>query len=139
MQGRVEQADRDRQAVHRLEDADEVGSLQGKQCCQRRSALGHRVGQDEPLDQPPALAEEHVLGPAQADALCAVPTGTCSVVGRVGVGQHTEPAPIIGVLKQPVHGANQIAGLRVVRVEHTVEVVHNRRLLKGNPARVHGP
>ena len=69
VQRRVEQADGDRQAVHGLEDLLEVGPLQFEQLGQRRRLLLGRVGEDHALHERQPIAEEHVLGAAQADAL----------------------------------------------------------------------
>ena len=50
VQRRVEQPDRDRQAVHRLEDLDEVAALQRLQLRQRRLPGLVVLGQDQVLD-----------------------------------------------------------------------------------------
>jgi hypothetical protein len=55
------------------------------------------AGQDHRLDQCPAFAEEHVLGAAQADALCAQAAGAYGVLGGVGVGPDFEASYGIGV------------------------------------------
>ena len=69
MQRRIDRADGDRFAMHRLEHAVEVGALQRQQLVERRPTVLLVIGQDHPLDDGEAsLAEEHVLGPAQADA-----------------------------------------------------------------------
>ena len=69
VQRRIDGADRDRLAVHRLEHAVEVLALQRQQLVERRAAIGLVVGEDHPLhDRDAPLAEEHVLGAAQADA-----------------------------------------------------------------------
>ena len=77
VQRRVEQADGDGQAVHRLEDALEVGALELLELGQRLFLLHRAVGEDEPLHQRQPVAQEHVLGAAEADALgaerCAPP------------------------------------------------------------------
>ena len=73
MQRRVEQADGDGQAVHRLEDALEVGALQLRELLERGALLRLVVGEDEPLHERQAVAQEHVLGAAEADALGAEP------------------------------------------------------------------
>ena len=57
------------QPVHRLEQLEEVLPLQREQRGQRGVARRPGPGQDHPLDQHPAVAEEHVLGPAQPDPL----------------------------------------------------------------------
>ena len=69
MQRRVEQADGDGQAVHRLEDALEVGALELLELVERGASSAAVVGEDEPLHERQAVAEEHVLGAAEADAL----------------------------------------------------------------------
>ena len=69
VQRRVEQAHRDRQAVHRLEDAVEVGFLLRAQLLERGVFVGVVVGEDHALHDREPVAEEHVLGAAQADAL----------------------------------------------------------------------
>ena len=90
VQRRVDQPDRDRQAVHRLEDADEVLALQRLQRVERRLPLLVALGEDQLLDELAPVAEEHVLGAAQADALRAEPAGPLGVLGGVGVGAHVE-------------------------------------------------
>ncbi len=70
MQRRVEQAHRHRQPVHGGEDGDEVLPLDPAQLLERVGLLGRRLGQDHPAHHGQAvLAQEHVLGAAQADAL----------------------------------------------------------------------
>ena len=109
MERRVDQADDDRQAVHRLEDALEVALLEHLELAHRRVEGRHdlllvgverlagvtpglgpgRLERDEDRAahdlQPLALAE-HVLGPAEADALGAVAAGLGGLLGLVGVG-----------------------------------------------------
>jgi hypothetical protein len=90
VQRRVEQPDRDRQSVHRGEQRDEVGPLQRQQLRERRLPLGGVLGQHQPFDQHAALAQEHVLGAAQPDALCAHVPRAGGVLGGVGIGAHAE-------------------------------------------------
>ena len=79
-----------------------------KSCALQRQQLGERrllrllvVGDDEVLHQLAALAEEHVLGAAQPDALGAEAAGPGGVLGGVGVGAHLQAARAVGVLHQP--------------------------------------
>ena len=65
----VEQPHRDRQAVHRLEDPDEVGLLLRAQLLECGVFVGGVVGEDHALHDREPVAEEHVLGAAEADAL----------------------------------------------------------------------
>ena len=97
MQRRVDQPDRHRQAVHRLEDLREVAALQRLERVERGLPSASGLGQDQVLDQLAALAEEHVLGPDQADALRAEPPGPRAVRAVVGVGVHAEAARRVGV------------------------------------------
>ena len=73
VQRRIEQADRDRKPVHDVEERDEVLALEGQDLVERRAAALLVVRQDHLAhgQQPGRLVgiEEHVLGPAQADAL----------------------------------------------------------------------
>ena len=77
-----------------VEDLDEVAALQRQQRVQRGLPARVVLGQDEPLDELAALAEEHVLGAAQADAPRAEPAGPRAVLAGVGVGAHPQAAPL---------------------------------------------
>ena len=116
---RVDQADDHRQAVHRPEDALEVALLEDLELAHRGVEDGDRLGllggqraaggrlrlgpgggvrdQDRAADdlEPLALAE-HVLGPAQADALRAVGPREGRLLGLVGVGPDLHPADLVG-------------------------------------------
>ena len=103
MQRRIEQPNRDRQPVHRPEDADEVLPLQREQdvvgllllhLVVREDHLAHRADT--------LLAEEHVLCPAQADALRATLAGVRRLVGRVRVGTDAEASSGVGDPHQPL-------------------------------------
>ena len=97
VQRRVEQADRHRQPRHRLEDALEVGLLERQQPVERRAAARLVVGQDHLLhDRQPLVAEEHVLGAAEADALRAELARAGRVLRGVGVRAHLQPAQRVG-------------------------------------------
>ena len=70
VQRRVEQPDRHRQAGHRLEQPLEVLGLQRQQLGERGAAVLARLAHDHRLHLRLAVGgHEHVLGPAQADAL----------------------------------------------------------------------
>ena len=65
VQRRVDRADGDGTAPHRLEHAVEVLTLQGQELVQGFPPIGFGVGEDHPLDDwDSAFAKEHVLGPA---------------------------------------------------------------------------
>ena len=91
MQRRVEQADGDGQPVHRFEDLDEIGPLRDAQLLECGFLGLGGVGEDHAAhDRQPVVAEEHVLGPAQADALGTELAGVGRVGTVVGVGPHRE-------------------------------------------------
>ena len=83
------------------------GSSASSACVARLVVLG----QDQPLDVLAPLAEEHVLGAAQADALAAEPAGPLGVLDRVGVRPHPQPAHAVGPAHHPVHRPHQVVGL----------------------------
>ncbi len=96
VQRRVEQPDRHRQPGHRLEDALEVALLEGQEPIEGGAPRRFVVREDHLLDDRQALlAEEHVLGAAEADALCAELARFHCVGGRVRVRVHLEPANIV--------------------------------------------
>ena len=97
VQRRIDGADRDRRALHLLEHAVEVLALQRQQLVERGAAIGFVVGQDHPLhDRDAALAEEHVLGAAQADAARAERIRELRLVRLIRVGAHAEAAELVG-------------------------------------------
>ena len=107
VQGRVEQAHRDRQPVHGGEDGDEVLALDEAQLLERLGLLGRRVGQDHAAhDGQAVLAEEHVLGAAQPDALGTELARVGGVVAGVGVGPDGEVAlaDVVGPRQDGVEG-----------------------------------
>ena len=106
VQRRIEQADRDGQAVHRLEDADEVLALVRQQVLQSGSAFFFRLREDHGPHVLDAVAfEEHVLGAAQADALGAELASPLGVVRRIGVRADLHRAILVG----PTHHGSEIA------------------------------
>ena len=93
----VEQPDRHRQAVHDLEQFDEVLALHGQQPEQRLTAafliLGHNhlAHSDDTV-----LVEEHVLGAAQSDPFGAVMASGLGIGRGFCVGAHLHAAHLIG-------------------------------------------
>ena len=97
MERRIDRADRHRAAAHRLEHAVEVVALERQQLVQRLPAIGLAVGQDHALhDWNAALAEEHVLGAAQADATRPERVGELRLIRQVGVGIHAQAPDLVG-------------------------------------------
>ncbi len=113
MQRRVEQADRDRQAVHDLEQLLEVRALGGEQLGERGAAALLVIGQDHLAHRADAVAlEEHMLGARQADALGAEILGGTGVQRGFRIGAHFQAAHAVG----PAHQRAELAGeLRLKR------------------------
>ena len=92
VQRRIDGANRHRAAVHRLEDAVEIFPLKRQQFVERLPAIRLVVGENHLLDDRDApLAEEHVLGPAEADAARAELVGKLGLIRQVGVGADAQP------------------------------------------------
>ena len=107
MQRRIEQPDGHRQALHDLEQFDEIRALHRQQLGERRAAAVVGVGEDHLAHGEDAVVvEEHVLGAAQADALGAEGARRARVGRGLGVGAHPQPAR--GV--RPFHQPGEIAG-----------------------------
>ena len=102
----VQEADGDGAALHGLVDALKVGLLHGLQLAEGFLPLLHIVRTDHLPDGGDAvLVKEHVLGPAQADALSAELPGLGGVVGGVGIGADLETAIFVG----PAHDPAELA------------------------------
>ena len=111
VQRRVEEADRHRLALERLEELLEVVLLVRQYLRERDAALLNRVGADHLAERrDAALREEHVLRAAEADAFCAKLAGLLGVARRVGVRAHLELAELVG----PHHDAAELADDRRV-------------------------
>ena len=96
VQRRIDGADRHRPSAHDAEDALEVAALQRQQLGERGAPRAGGVGQDHlahRLDL--ALAEEHVLGAAEADALGAEGQRRAALIRLIGVGAHAHPAGLV--------------------------------------------
>ena len=71
----------------------EVRLLDHVEFVQDLALVGRVVAEDQPADQSePMLGQEHVLGPAQPDAVGAEVTRVRGVVGGVRVGANTDPS-----------------------------------------------
>ena len=107
---RIEEADGDGITAQRLEQALEVRLLHGLDLLERRLALLDRFGADHLAEfVDPALAEEHVLGAAKADALRAERSRLLGVLGRIGIRSDAERL----ILVRKLHDAAEIAGVGV--------------------------
>ena len=97
VQRRIDRANRHWIAVHRLEHTVEVVALQRQQLVERLAPIGFVLGENHPLhDRDASFAEEHVLGPAQADAAGAETVGELGLIRLIGVRVHAEPAVFVG-------------------------------------------
>ena len=107
MQGRIKEPDGDRQPLHDGEDLDEVGLLHGQDLRQGRAPAGFVVRQDHLADGLDALVvEEHVLGPAQADALGAELARGARVQRGLRIGPDLQAPEAVG----PSHEGGEVAG-----------------------------
>ena len=107
MQRRIEQPDRHRQALHDLEQLDEIGALHRQQFRQRGAARLFVLGQDHLAHGADAgFLEEHVLGAAQPDALGPELDRGARVVRGIAVDADAELADLIG----PFHQRAELAG-----------------------------
>ncbi len=94
----IEQANGDRQSVHRLEHGLEVDGLGRFELGQGGLLAGGVVAEDEPAHRrQPIGGQEHVLGSAQSDALCAEPAANGCIALGVGVGANLHVAGGDGV------------------------------------------
>ena len=80
-----------------LEHLEEVALLSSTELLDGVGLDGLVVSEDEVLDELLALAEEHVLGTAEADAGGAVVLGELRVGRVVGVGADADHAAAVGV------------------------------------------
>ena len=118
VQRRVEQAHDDRQPVHGAEHAQEVARLGGQELAHGLLAHGRILVEDEGLDDLLAVAQEHVLGAAQSDALGAEAAGQLGVLGVVGVGAHAQRAELVGPLEDGVEVARHLGQHELDRAQH---------------------
>ena len=109
VQRRIDEADGDRESIHRLEDADEVAALERQKLVQSFNSSFPAVGEDHFLNGALAflallrefeVGEEHVLGAAEADAFGAEFAGLAGILRRVGIGANSESAYGVGPLHQ---------------------------------------
>ena len=108
MQGRVEQANDNRQAVHSLEHAVEVARLSLEQLLDGFLANLFVLVQDEGLNDLLALAQEHMLGAVEANALGAEVAGKLRVGRVVGVGANAQAAILVGPFQNGVEVAGEL-------------------------------
>ncbi len=88
MKWRIEQANDHIATGHGLEHRQEVLGLDLEQVGQGLLLYGLVIGQDKALDDVLAVAQEHMLGAAQADGFGAKLERECSILGVVGVDAH---------------------------------------------------
>ena len=115
VQGRVQQANGHRQAVHYFKNLGEVGPLNRQKSFDSLFPHLCLVGNNHFAHQQDAfLVEEHVLGAAQADALRAEFPRNRRIVRRISVGADVEPAHLV----RPSHQLPEIAGNARLRQWH---------------------
>ena len=133
VQRSVEQAHGDRTVAGDAEQVEEVLLLRGRELDQGRGFLVRILGEQEPPHERQPVAEELVLGAAQAHAFGAGLEGRAGVAAVVGVGPHAQPP-------QPVRSLQQqfevVAGLRWhdghrAGVDHAGAAVHGNDIALG--------
>jgi hypothetical protein len=96
VQRRVNQPNGDGQPAHHLKDFEKVASLEGQQAAQRLAPLLFGLGEDHLLHNRQAfLAEKHVFGTRQPDALRAELQRFGGVVRVVGVRPHAQATELV--------------------------------------------
>ena len=101
VQRRIEQPDRHRQALHDLEQLDEIRALHRQQLRQRGATRLLVLGEDHLAHGADArFLEEHVLGAAKPDALRAELDRGARVLRRIGIDAHADLADGIGPAHQ---------------------------------------
>ena len=113
VQRRIQEADRAGTLAHDAEDLCEVIALHGQDLVQRRDPAVLVIRQDHLAHGgDPVGFEEHVLGPAQADALGAELDRGLAIIGRFRIGPHFHAAGLVG----PDHELAEITGQ--LRLDH---------------------
>ena len=125
VQRRIEQADRDRQARHDLEQLDEVLLLHRQDFGKRRTAAFLILGHDHLAHgNNPVGVEEHMLGAAEPDAFGAEFARLGRVRRRVGIGADLHAPQAVG----PLHQRAEVAGqLRLAHLHRALDDLAVRR------------
>ena len=118
VQRRIEQTHDNRQPVHGFEHAQEVARLSSQKIVHGLLAHGFVLVQDEGLDDLLAIAQEHVLGTAQADARSTETAGQLGVLGVVGIGAHAQRAELVSPLQDGVQVAGKLGKHQVDSAQH---------------------
>ena len=136
MQRRVQQPDRDRQPFHDPEQLDEIGPLHGQNLGQGGPPAGLVVRQDHLAHRgDPGRIEEHMLCPAQADALGAELPRRGGVHRSLGVRPHLQPPEGVG----PAHQRGEVAGkLRLDHLDHARQHLAGRAVDGDDVPRLEG-
>ena len=124
VQRRVEEADRYGQALHRPQDAREIGALHGENLRKGAASPLLVVGEDHLADGEDAVRlEEHVLRATEADALGTEFAPDGGVRRVIGVRAHAEMAHLVG----PVHDGREVGVDLAGRDRHDAEHYVARR------------
>ena len=118
VQRRIEQAHDDRQAVHGLEHAVEIARLSLEQVGDGLFAHGLVLVEDEGLDDLLAIAQEHMLGTVEADALGAERAGQLGIGRVVGIGANAQAAELVGPFEDDVKIAGELGHDQLDRAQN---------------------
>ena len=119
VQRRVEETNRRRKSLECAEDAGEVVALIRQQLGERGLPLLERFSKDHLAHRVDAIAfEEHVLGPAEADADGPECERVLRLLRRVGVGAHDHAGRLVAPLHQLLEALELLGLLRRFVVVH---------------------
>ncbi len=131
---RVEEAHHDGKPVHGPQDAGELGPASSSIMSERPRGATSVTTRSTSSRRGP---EQHVLGPAQADALGAEPSRQACVGVGLGVRAHAEHSPAVRVAEQRLTAwtsasvlvvGSSLAGRRHTELGRAVEARRGRRL-----------
>ena len=105
MKGWIEQTNTDRQPFHDFEKRNEISALHWEQPLQCRRAIFRLFREDHLAHHDQALfLEEHVLCPAEADALRFEHPGCLGFRRRIRIGTNANVARVVGPGQEPLEG-----------------------------------
>jgi hypothetical protein len=132
---RVKQTDGDRKAIHRVQNATEILSLKRQEIIQCGLPRLCALGENDALDEDPAVAEEHMLRATQTNASAPEPTCSGSILRSIRISANGEAGAPIGVAQQAINRRHQRSGLTIGTVKRSgqplLEVARHRRSNNG--------
>ena len=129
MKRRIEEADGYGVTAESLKESLKVGLLHRLDLCKSSFALLNGLGTDHLTESTDSRRiEEHMLGTAKSDSLCAEGCCLLSVLGSVGVGAYAHSLILVGKL----HDTAEVTAVRVCRNGRDQAIVNvARRAVEG--------